>query len=183
MSEDLHAVIMATTEKLRLSPETACATFRSSSQLRERFRSDISIRAHRLVVDEPPQLGGLDAGPNPIELLLAALGACQEITYKAYATALGIELRSVAVELEGDIDLRGFLGVDDTVRAGFQQIRGQVRIDADAAPDELAHLKRLVDTHCPVLDMLSLPVPVTLNLEKSAKSGIDHSSPLSGDGD
>lgn len=167
MSTDLHAAIAAKQEQLRVAPQHARATFRSRSALVDGFRSDVAIRDHALVVDEPPQLGGGDAGPNPIELVLAALGACQEITYKAYATALGIPLRRVAVELEGEVDLRGFFGVDDTVRAGFDAIRGTVHIDSDASAADLARLKAAVDAHCPVLDMLSTPVPVALELVTS----------------
>ena len=164
MSESLATVIAAVQDKLRLTPATAQARFQSSSHLAAGFRSDVSIRQHRLVVDEPAALGGGDAGPNPIELLLAALGACQEITYRAYATALGIDLDTVSVTLSGDIDLRGFFGVDETVRAGFQAIHGEVRIESRASAADLARLKSAVDAHCPVLDMLAKPVPVTLNL-------------------
>ncbi|MEQ9058855.1 MAG: OsmC family protein [Gammaproteobacteria bacterium] len=164
MSDALQDAVVAKQAALRASPEHAQATFHSSSCLHEGFRSDVRIRDHALVVDEPPQLGGGDAGPNPIELVLGALGACQEITYRAYASALGIPLERVAVELEGDIDLRGFFGVDASVRAGFQRIRGRVHLESSAPPAELERLKALVDRHCPVLDMLSTPVPVALEL-------------------
>ena len=162
MSDALQETIVARQAALRENPERARATFRSSSCLREAFRSEVNIRAHTLVVDEPPQLGGGDAGPNPVELILAALGSCQEITYRAFASALGIPLERVAVELEGEIDLRGFFGVDATVRAGFERIRGRVHLESSAPAADLARLKALVDRHCPVLDMLSTPVPVTL---------------------
>lgn len=164
MNESLATVIAAVQDKLRLAPDAAQARFQSSSYLASGFRSDVSIRQHRLVVDEPAALGGSDAGPNPIELLLAALGACQEITYRAYATALGIALDSVSVKLSGDIDLRGFFGVDHQVRAGFQAIHGEVHLESSASATDLARLKAAVDAHCPVLDMLSTPVPVTLVL-------------------
>jgi uncharacterized OsmC-like protein len=164
MSESLATVIATVQDKLRLSADSAQASFHSASRLGAGFRSAVSIRQHQLVVDEPVALGGTDAGPNPIELLLAALGACQEITYRAYATALGIPLASVSVRLTGDIDLRGFFGVDDKVRAGFQHIRGEVHLSSSASAAELARLKAAVDSHCPVLDMLSTPVPVTLEL-------------------
>ncbi len=169
MSESLATAITAMQDKLRLTPDTAQARFYSSSQLTAGFRSDVNIRQHRLVVDEPAALGGGDAGPNPIELLLAALGACQEITYRAHASALGIELDSVSVKLAGDIDLRGFFGVDARVRAGFQAIHGEVHIESRASPADLARLKAAVDAHCPVLDMLSAPVPVTLDLVHDKK--------------
>jgi putative redox protein len=164
VSESLATLIAAVQDKMRATPTTAQARFHSSSHLSAGFRSDVSIRQHRLVVDEPAALGGSDAGPNPIELLLAALGACQEITYRAYATALAIELDSVSVKMSGDIDLRGFFGVDDKVRAGFQAIHGEVHIESRASATDLARLKAAVDAHCPVLDMLSTPVPVTLAL-------------------
>ena len=164
MSESLATTIAAVQDKLRLTPDSARVSFQSSSRLQSGFRSEVSIRQHALVVDEPTALGGSDSGPNPIEMLLAALGACQEITYRAYATAMRIPLDSVSVRLTGDIDLRGFFGVNEGVRAGFQHIHGEVHITSSASAAELARLKAAVDSHCPVLDMLSTPVPVTLAL-------------------
>ena len=164
MSTSLETVIATVQDKFREAPASAQASFHSVSQLGAGFRSEVSIRQHRLVIDEPAALGGSDAGPNPIEMLLAALGACQEITYRAYATALGIPLTAVSVRLTGDIDLRGFFGVDDSVRAGYQNIRGEVRLESSASTADLARLKAAVDSHCPVLDMLTAPVPVTLEL-------------------
>lgn len=160
----MREAIAAIQEKYRLDPGSAMASFHSKSELVDGFRSDVAIREHRIVIDEPAQLGGGDAGPNPVECLLAALGACQEITYKAYATAMGIPLDSVSVELEGEIDLRGFFGVDDSVRSGYQAIRGTVHLESEAPAADLERLKAAVDAHCPLLDMLSAPVPVTLTL-------------------
>ena len=167
MSDTLRETITATQENYRSQPNAANASFQSNSRLERGLRSDVSIRQHNLVIDEPPQLGGDDSGPNPVELVLAALGSCQEITYKAYATVLGINVESVSVKLEGDIDLRGFFGVDDSVRAGFHNIRGEVFIESDAPRADLERLKEAVDAHCPVLDMLSTPVPVSIELASS----------------
>ena len=164
MSETLATVIATVQDQLRRTPDSALANFHSSSRLGDGFRSEVSIRQHSLVIDEPLALGGTDSGPNPIEMLLAALGACQEITYRAYATALGIPLAAVSVKLTGEIDLRGFFGVDDAVRAGYRNIHGEVHLTSTASAAELARLKAAVDSHCPVLDMLSTPVPVTLEL-------------------
>lgn len=82
-----------------------------------------------MTVDEPPTLGGSDAGPNPVELVLAALATCQEITYRAYATALGVPLESVSVKLDGVLDLRGFFAVDERVRPGFTGVQGTVTLN------------------------------------------------------
>ncbi len=168
MSSPLAATIGAVREKLRLNGDGAHATFHSASRLGAGLRSDVRLRQHALVVDEPPQLGGNDAGPNPVELVLAALGACQEITYRAYASALGIPLDGVAVRLEGDLDLRGFLGLDAAARPGFSRIRGTVELTSSAPLAELERLRAAVDAHCPVLDMLRTPVPVELALARCA---------------
>jgi uncharacterized OsmC-like protein len=106
-----------------------------------------------------------DTGPNPVEVVLAALATCQEITYRAYATTLGIPLESVSVTLEGSLDLRGFFAVRDGVRAGFNDVRGVVNLKSSAPDAEPAKLKDVVDAHCPVLDILRAPVPVDLRLE------------------
>jgi len=106
-------------------------------------------------------------GPKPSEVLLAALAACQEITWRLYADALGIPLHSVAVELDGLQDLRGFLGVDTSTRAGFEHIAGTVVVDSPAADTDIERLKRTVDLHCPVLDDLRAPVPVELSWRRA----------------
>jgi putative redox protein len=171
MSVKLKQLIADTQAAFRSKPDAAKATFKSSSRLTEGFRSEISIRQHKVAADEPAALGGADSGPNPVELVLAALGSCQEITYRAYATALGIPLDSVSVELAGDIDLRGFFAVDDSVRPGFQNIRGTVNIESSASEAELQKLRAVVDAHCPVLDILTNKVPVSLSLSiKPAKA-------------
>jgi putative redox protein len=128
------------------------------------LRSEAKIRQFSLTIDEPVNLGGSDSGPNPVELVLAALATCQEITYRAYATALGIPLESVSVKLDGSLDLRGFFAVKDGVRAGFTNISGVVELKSAAGPEELARLKQVVDAHCPVLHILNAPVPVDLRL-------------------
>ena len=161
---DLKAIIEETQSTFKATPERARATFESNSALQEGLRTEVKLRHHALTVDEPEALGGTDAGPNPIELILAALGTCQEITYRAYATAMGIPLDGVSVSLQGDIDLRGFFGVDDTVRAGYEKIRGTVTLVSSADEETLQQLRNAVNAHCPVLDILSQPVPVELDM-------------------
>lgn len=156
----LKDTIEQTQQAFRDEPKKALATVKTRSQLTDRFRSEIKIRQHQLVIDEPQSLGGTDSGPNPIEMILAALGSCQEITYRAFATAMNIPLTSVSTRVEGNIDFRGFFGVDDSVRAGFQKIKIVVDIESSASDEALNKLKQAVDSHCPVLDMLENPVPV-----------------------
>ena len=102
------------------NPEKAVLNYKSFSILNEGLQSHAQLRNHKLVVDEPTSIGGKDEGPSPVELILAALGSCQEITYKAYATALDINLESVSVKLNAILDLKGFLFLDKNTRPGIQ---------------------------------------------------------------
>ena len=160
----LKEIIAETQANLRADATKANAVFSVDSRQVEGLRSEAEIRQFSLTVDEPPNLGGSDAGPNPVELVLAALATCQEITYRAYATALGVPLESVSVRLDGVLDLRGFFAVDERVRPGFTGVQGTVTLKSSATKEELAKLKEVVDAHCPVLDILRAPVPVELEL-------------------
>lgn len=151
---------------LKDDPDRAVATFKAESRLVDGFRCAVEARRFHFAADEPEALGGTDSAPNPVEYLLAALATCQEITYRLYADALGIPLESVSVSLEGDIDLRGFLDVDDGVPPGFSAIRGTVTVDSSADDETLAKLRRIVNRHCPVLDNLRNPTPVSLRLTR-----------------
>ena len=164
MSEALRQLIAEIQDTFRNEPDKAKATFISQSQLQDGFHSEVALRDHTLTVDEPAELGGTDKGPNPVELILASLGSCQEITYRAYAAALGIPLESVSVKLEGDIDLRGFFAVADDVRPGYEAIRGTVELTSSASEEQLETLREVVNGHCPVLDILTKPVPVVLEM-------------------
>ncbi len=84
------------------------------------------------------------------DLLLASLAACQEITLRMVAAAMGIELRNVEVTIEGDLDFRGTMGIDQETPVGFQRIRTSVRIDADATPDRLERLATRAERYCVV---------------------------------
>ena len=82
-----------------------------------------------------------------------------------YAESLGIDIKRISIELRGTQDLRGFMGLDETIPPGFMEIEGEVRIDSSAAATELEELQKLVDNHCPVLDDLTRNLPVKLTLK------------------
>jgi putative redox protein len=162
------SLVRDTASALAATPSAALATFRVDSRQEAGLRSLVRTRTFEFGVDEPAALGGADTAPNPVEYALAALAACQEITYRLHADALGIPLDGVSVTIEGDLDLRGFFGVDRDVRPGFTTIRGTVELDSPAPPEELQRLKAHVDAHCPVLDLLSNPTPLRLELSVAA---------------
>lgn len=124
--------------------------------------TQVSVRArqHRFTIDEPAELGGTDVGPNPVEALLAALGACQVITFQVWADKLGLTFDTLEIDLAGDLDLRGFFGLDEDVRPGFKDIDVRVRLHGSEPAERYAELVEVVERHCPVLDNLSNPVPV-----------------------
>jgi uncharacterized OsmC-like protein len=155
----LGSVIEQVRKDLGNAPEPPVVTFAASTALVDDYRTSVQIRDFRLEVDEPPLIGGSDTGPTPVELVLAALGTCQEIVYATYARVLGIPIDSVEVTAEGRVDLRGFFGVAD-VPAGFQDVTFTVDIASPASAEDVARLVEAVNAHCPVLDILQQPVAV-----------------------
>jgi uncharacterized OsmC-like protein len=135
---------------------------RVSASLRPGTATEVSITAgdHGFTIDEPPSLGGSDKGANPVEHLLGALSACQVITYQVWSQKLGLQIDSIDIAAEGQLDLRGFFGLDDDVRPGFESIEFTVTVTGPESDEAYADLVRQVDEHCPVLDSLVSAVPV-----------------------
>ena len=157
--DQLTTTIAAVRAQLGQAPEAPVVSFTVDTTLIEGYQTDVRIRDFTLTVDEPTTIGGTDTGPSPVELVLAALGTCQEIVYATYARVLGVPLDAVAVRAEGRLDLRGFFGVAD-VPAGFQDVSFAVDIASPAPPEAVARLVEAVNAHCPVLDILRQPLPV-----------------------
>ena len=122
---------------------------------------DIRTGVHTFKVDEPRALGGENVAANPMQYALASLGSCQAITYRLWAVQLGICFDRLTVRVEGDLDTRGLLGFDDTVRPGFTAVRVEVTVAGPESAERYAELAAAVDEHCPVLDLFKNPVPVT----------------------
>jgi uncharacterized OsmC-like protein len=93
--------------------------------------------------DEPPVLLGNNLGPNPVEYLLVALSGCMTTALVTHAAAKGIELKDVQSRYEGDIDLRGFLGISEEVKKQFDEIRVYFKIDADISDAEKEDLGKI----------------------------------------
>lgn len=114
-----------------------------------------------LDADEPPVLLGKDEGANPVEYVLHALAACMTTSMVYHAAARGIDIKGVESHLEGDLDLRGFLGLSDKVRKGYHDIRVHMRVQSDASPETL----RVLTNYSPVYDIVSKSVPVEVSIE------------------
>jgi uncharacterized OsmC-like protein len=148
------------------NPEKSRVEVHASSRLVEAFRSHARTRDFEVVVDQPENMGSTNRGPRPSELLLAALAACHEVTYRLYADAMDIDLKSVAVSVTGVSDARGFFDLGENIAAGFSEVYGEIRIESDAADEDIERLREMVNLHCPVLDDLRKPVKVELELKR-----------------
>lgn len=108
MSEHLQSLFLSSQNFFRANPAKAMATFSVTSSGDGALHRQVKIREFVVDIDEPQNLGGTNTGPNPVEIALASLATCQEISYHLHAAALGIPLKEVSVTLEGTLDLRGF---------------------------------------------------------------------------
>ena len=160
----LSSLIADTRKAVADEPANAQAQFTAQGTLVGVTEVDIQTGEHSFKVDEPAALGGADAAANPVQYALASLGSCQAITYQFWAEQLGIGFDSLSVRVEGDLDIRGFLGFDDGVRPGLSAVRVEVTVTGPESPERYEELAAAVDQHCPVLDLFANPVPVTRTL-------------------
>jgi uncharacterized OsmC-like protein len=151
-------------EAIRDEPARAHTTWRATVQWHEGFRSSASIRDFAPIhSDEPEALGGTDTAPNPVEQLLGALGNCLAVGYAAGATGIGVALHDLRIELEGDIDLHSFLGLDDG-HAGYGDVRVTVHLESDASREVLEQLHRQVVGTSPVGHSVNRAIPLAIDL-------------------
>jgi uncharacterized OsmC-like protein len=112
--------------------------------------------------DEPPVLLGQNHGPNAVEAVLHALASCLAVGFVYNAAAKGIEVQELEFDLEGELDLHGFLGLSEQTRAGYRHITVTYRVDADATSEQIDELCQYVQKTSPVLDIITNPVRVTV---------------------
>ncbi len=110
---------------------------------------------------EPPVLLANNEGANPVEFILHALAGCLTTTMVYHAAARGIEIDGVESSLEGDLDLRGFLGLSEEVRKGYREIRVNMRVKSKGSPTVLRNLAQ----YSPVFDVVSRALPVIVTVE------------------
>lgn len=116
--------------------------------------------------DEPAILLGENHGPNAVESVLHALASCLIVGVVYNAAVKGIPIKALSFDLEGDLDLQGFLGLSDSVRPGYSNIQLKMNIDADASEAQIRELFEHVEKTSPVLDIIRNPVPVSLEIKQ-----------------
>lgn len=109
-------------------------------------------------IDEPRQLLGSNHAPNPQEYLLSGFGACMMMAFVSGATAKGIQLEHLSINVEGDLDLHGFLGMESNAPVGFSAIRYRIDVRGDASPETFEALRQQAESHSPNAMTLANPV-------------------------
>lgn len=158
-------MIAATRDAVAADPANAHVVFRAAANAHDAVASTVSLGRYAIEVDEPPALGGQYSAPNPVEYFLAALLSCQVVTWRFWAEKLGIVVDDISARADGDLDVRGFFGLDDQVRPGFGEVRVVVTVTGPESADRYSELQRAVDAHCPVLDLARNSTPVVTTLE------------------
>lgn len=118
-------------------------------------------RSFTIVADEPEELLGSNGAPNPQELLMSAVNACMTVGYVAQASVRGIRLDSCRIETDGELDLRGFLGLADDVPAGYRQINYTVHIAGDGTPEQFEEIHQAVMQTSP--NYFNMARPIRMN--------------------
>jgi uncharacterized OsmC-like protein len=119
---------------------------------------DVIPRSFTIVADEPHELLGTNAAPNPQELLMSAVNACMMVGYVAQASVRGIALDACRIETEGELDLRGFLGIDETVPAGYRRISYTVFLEGDGTREQFEEIHQAVMSTSPNYFNMAQPI-------------------------
>ena len=155
-----------------------------TSHWRGGTRSDTHVKSYRLGgqdisrdftigIDEPLELCGKNQYANPQEYLLAALNACMIVGYTVNCALEGIELEELRIETDGDIDLRGFLGLDPSVPPGYEQVQYTVHIKGNGTPEQFAEIHRKVMTTSPNYFNISNAVSMKPRLVIGTSSNVE----------
>jgi uncharacterized OsmC-like protein len=170
----LHGVI----EEVKNDPKKAIVEFSVKTNWKGQTRSETSVESYKLGgkeikrrftinADEPLELLGENTSANPQELLMAALNACITVGYVAGAAVNGITLSKLEIETTGQLDLRGFLGIDPGVKAGYESLQYVVRIAGNGTPEQFREIHENVIKTSPNYFNVSRPVRLdgTLKIE------------------
>ena len=163
--DDLFALI----DSVRRDPAKGKTQWRVATTWQGQTRSHAEVegfgiggdevpRRFTIDIDEPHELGGSNRFANPQEHLIAALNACIMVGYVAQCAVRGITLENLAIETEGEIDLRGFLGIDPAVTRGYDNLRYKVRIKGNGTKEQFAEIHEAVMATSPNFYNLSRPV-------------------------
>jgi uncharacterized OsmC-like protein len=167
-SDQLKTLQAPLKQKYKDDASSAVVTLKATGQL-DAPGVSCRVETGRALVEAGlhPATGGTGLQACSGDMLLEALAACAGVTLRAVATALEIPIRGGVVNVEGDLDFRGTLGVSKEAPVGFSEIRVSFDLDTDASPDQLATLQKLTERYCVVLQTLKSPPQLRSSLASS----------------
>lgn len=141
-------------------------TVKTTGSWKGGFRVDLQAGNHKIIIDQTQPGGGNDEGPNPLDVLLFSLGGCLGTIAAIVAKQERINLRGFDLEIEGDYDPANLMGKTTEGRAGFTEIRVNVKIDADLSDEEKKEFFHKVDSRCPTSDNLINKSKIVFNVNQ-----------------
>jgi uncharacterized OsmC-like protein len=163
----LRAVQAPLKDRYRERPDEAVITLRATGALGTGVTCSVHTGRALAVAGLHPATGGDGTHLCSGDMLLEALVACAGVTLNAVATALAITLRDARLEAEGDLDVRGTLGVDRDAPVGFRAIRLTITVDCDADEEARATLLKLTERYCVVYQTIAAGTAVAVRLDSS----------------
>jgi uncharacterized OsmC-like protein len=139
--------------------------FRVRAHSENPTKTIVKARGFEMVIDEPADLGGTNAGANPVEYELAAFCGCINVMAHIVAGEMGFELKGVNINIVGNLNPDRLFGKSFEDRAGYKEIRVEVQPDCDASPEVLSKWLEAIEDRCPVSDNLRNSTPVSLDLK------------------
>ncbi len=172
--QSVKQAVQKTVAAIEKNPDAAKIIYRAEVDWEGDVKCTSRVRHFEPVtIDEPAAFGGGDAAQSPADLILTALGSCQEIMYAALAATMDIPLDGVKVKLKGNLDLRGLLGMgkEASIPPGFTGIQYEAIIQSPASEEELKRLVDAVESQCPILDTLTRAIPVRSSATINGEAG------------
>ena len=157
---NLKDIVATRIEFFKRKPEAAIYKPKVASRHIRNLYTETQVREHLVKSDYGEAAGGENQAPNPIELLLSAFAACVEAAFYEFALHEGMTITSLSVDVEGTLDLRGLFMIDD-IAAGFRDVTYVFRIESPDDESRVRALAEKVISHCPVVDSLKKPTPVS----------------------
>ncbi len=158
--EQLGMIVGAVKE----NPNLGRTLWRAKSTWKNGFQVKNEVRGFEVPMDEPNDLGGTNTAPNPVEMVLCSLGSCLSIGFAMNAAVMGIEIQKLEIDLEGNIDLPGFVGLtpepDQSPLPGFTEIHAKVFLKTMAPKEKVKELRERVFGTSPVGITLSKEVKI-----------------------
>jgi len=163
------AALIDVIKQITADPTKGKARFRVQSEWKGQTLSETRVESYTLdgetisrrfgiMIDEPYELLGSNTAPNPQEMLMAALNACMTVGYVAGAAVKGITLDLLMIETSGELDLRGFLGIDPSVPAGYETIKYTVRIKGNGTEAQFQEIHETVMQTSPNYFNIARPI-------------------------